>query len=152
MSRAPYSTRKPKKPEHAEPPNVGIADVPAEVPTQTRTTPTGGGIVQEEKELPVSHLGEEHTFTQLLASRRSLKPETPTIRGRRTPPTRKDDKLVSEPTTAKITGRREVTIGEWANIPLTTTIDATVDNRPKATGFKLEPKDKNCDVEYTEEA
>ena len=65
---------------------------------------------------------------------------------------REDDKLVSEPTTAKITDRREVTIGEWANIPLTTTIDPTVDNRPKATGFKLEPKDKNRDVEYTEEA
>jgi len=153
MSRAPYSTKKPNKPEYVESPTVGVTDVTVDIPTQTRVTPSGGGIVQEEKELPISHLEEEHTFTQLLASRRSLKPETPTIHGSKAPPSPKTpEKVIGEPTSAKVTDRREVTIGQWANVSLTTNIDTVVDNRPRATGFKLLPKDKNTDVEYTEEA
>jgi len=151
VSRAPYSTKKPKKPEYREPPTVGVTDVPLETPTQTRTTPTEGGIPREEKALPVSHFEQEHTFTQLLASRRSQKPEPPTIHGRQAPKHVADERVVVEPTSAKMVDRREVTIGQWANIPLTTIIDTVVDNRPKATGFKLEPKDKK-DGAHTEEA
>lgn len=154
MSRAPYSTKKPKKPEYEEPPTVGITDVPAETPPQTRTIPTAteGGIPQTDKELSIAQLGEEHTFTHLLATRRSLKPDTPTIHGRRAPKMVENTPIISEPTTTKVTDEKTVTIGRWGNIPLTTPIDTVVDNRPRATSFKLEPKDKKRDVEYSEEA
>jgi len=147
--RAPFSGKKPKKPEYEETPIVTIDNVPVDVPPSRETAPVKGGLVDEGKQLPEAHLGEQHDFAHLLAERHR-QAELPVIHGKEVMEAPMPSlKVQPEPTVPELTGETEVEINRWRSIPLTTPIDTMVETKERATGYKLIPKEKK-DGEHQE--
>ena len=150
MSRAPYSTKKPKV-VYEDTPIRGVSnpEMEPEQEAAPKTEATRGGVVTQPKEgLPEVHLGEYHDPADRFKPRREPEPK-PVIVGRAAPIQEEPVKPVSEPTSHRLTDVIDVKPGDWGNIGLknpfggaTTTLlptDTTTSGKPEATRFKVEP-------------
>ena len=169
--RAPFAGKKPKKPEYEETPIVSVHQPEPESPPQRRIIPepTVGGLARDDRELPVTHLEQEHPdYLHYLLTRFPPKPETPVIHGRTPPPVEpKPRQVTPEPTKTEVTGETKLNptpllhpkTGEvvgwqtqadrWEMAATRNIHDNAVEPSTRATGHKVIPKDKE-DAEHKE--